>query len=276
MRNSRFGRGLFRFGPTRPAPRAPRFAVGPYLARGEPRAQIPWRALGLAAGGAAFLAGMFIGAVALHRSDALRVRRIEVVGAQVVDPQVAANATQLAQESLINLDTEAAARRVAELPGVVDARVHRDWPNSVVVDITERQGWGYWQVLGNRAVIDAEGRVVDKARPPAADAPTIVEVGAGQPLEPGATVDRDTVALVTRLRSDGTFQRIGVQPQHYEFERSRGLVIKVDGGPAAIFGDSHDYDFKVAAWGATNARIKSERMKVNEIDLRFGKELVVR
>jgi hypothetical protein len=276
MRNTGFGRGMFHFGPTRPAPRAPRFAVSPHLARAEPRAQIPWRTLAVVASCAACLVVALVGTLALYRSDAFRVRRIEVVGAQVVDPQVAANAARLAQESLIRLDTAAAARRIAELPGIVDARVHRDWPHSIVVDITERQGWGYWQVLGNRAVIDAEGRVVDKARPPAADAPTIVEVGAGQPLEPGATVDRDTVALITRLRSDGTFQRIGVQPQHFEFERSRGLVIKVDGGPAAIFGDSHDYEFKVAAWGATNARIKAERMKVNEIDLRFGKELVVR
>ena len=89
-------------------------------------------------------------------------------------------------------------------------------------------------------------------------------------------MDTDTVALVARLQGDGTFKRLGVQPQRYEFERSRGLVVRVHGGPAAVFGDSHDYEFKVAAWVATNQRIKADRMQVNEIDLRFGRELVVR
>jgi cell division protein FtsQ len=241
-----------------------------------PKRHIPWRAIAISVGSGALLAGAFAGTLALYRSDLLRVRHIEVVGVQVVDAQVAANAAEIARESLLHLDTDAAAERVARLPGVVDVRVHRDWPQGVVIDVDERQGWGYWQVLNHRAVIDAEGLVVDKARPPAADAPTIQEIGSAQPLEPGAHVDRDTVELVTRLRSDGTFEQLGLQPQRFEFERTRGLVVRFNNAPAVVFGDSHDYEFKVAAWGATTARIKADRMKVNEIDLRFGKELVVR
>jgi POTRA domain-containing FtsQ-type protein len=241
-----------------------------------PASGMPWRGMLTTAVGGALAAAALVGGVALYRSDALRVHHIEVLGTEIVDPAAAAAAAHVSGDSLISIDTEAAAARVSALPGVAAARVHRDWPQGVVLDITERQGWGYWQVLGVRTVIDAEGRVVDKARPPAPGAPTINEVGAGAPLDPGASVDRDAVAVVTRLTSDGTFATLGAQSQRFDFERSRGLVVRIASGPAAVFGDSHDYEFKVAAWAALNARVKAGEVKATEIDLRFGRELVVR
>lgn len=266
--------------PSAPPRRPPPYTALPaYAARPRPaRAQrgVPWRALLTVLAGGVLTAAFAAGAITLYRSDALRVRHIEVLGTQIVDPAAAAAAAGVASDSLLTLDAAAAAARVAALPGVAQARVHRDWPQGVVLDITERQGWGYWQVLGVRSVIDAEGRVVDKARPPATGAPTIYEVGASAPLEPGATVDRDTVVVVSRLTSDGTFATLGAQPQRFDFERTRGLVVRMTSGPAAVFGDSHDYEFKVAAWAALNGRIKTGQLKASEIDLRFGKALVVR
>lgn len=241
----------------------------------EPAGMSWYGMLVTAAAGAVATAGL-VGGVALYHSDALRVHHIKVLGTQIVDPAAAAAAARVAGDSLISMDTEAAAARVSALPGVAQARVHRDWPQGLVLDITERQGWGYWQVLGVRTVIDADGRVVDKARPPVPGAPTIHEVGAGAPLDPGASVDRDAVSVVNRLTSDGTFATLGAQPQRFDFERSRGLVVRMGAGPAAVFGDSHDYEFKVAAWAALNARVKAGEVKATEIDLRFGRELVVR
>lgn len=275
-----------RLWPSRPAtpPNAPRRippheSMLPAYGAARPLPQpdgLPWRGMLTTALAGALAAAALVGGVALYRSDALRVHHIEVLGTQIVDPAAAAAAARLAGDSLISMDTEAAAARVSALPGVAQARVHRDWPQGVVLDITERQGWGYWQVLGVRTVIDADGRVVDKARPPVPGAPTINEVGAGAPLDPGSSVDRDAVSVVNRLTNDGTFATLGVQPQRFDFERSRGLVVRVTSGPAAVFGDSHDYEFKVAAWAALNARVKAGEVKATEIDLRFGRELVVR
>jgi cell division protein FtsQ len=257
----------------------PRIATRPGVVAAlpeEPTRPLPWRSLAIAAGGCAILAAVIISASALYQSGALRVRHIKVIGAQVVDARLAADATQLTGQSLLHLDTASAAVRVAELPGVASVRVNRDWPRGVVIDITELQGWGYWQSSTGWAVIDAQGNVLEKARPPAPNAPTIHEAGAGRLIGPGGSIDRDTVELVARLLRDGSFLRLGIQPQRFEFDRSRGLVVRVNGGPSAVFGDSHDYEFKVAAWGATNERINAEGMQVTEIDLRFGKELVVR
>ena len=242
----------------------------------SPLARVPWTLVALGLGATAVVLVLAVGVLSLTRSSLFRVHEVQVVGAEIVDAKAIEAAANLTNRSLFNLGADDAAKRVQELPGVAQARVHADWPSGAVIDVSERQGWGYWQVLGFRAVIDAEGRVVDKARKPADNAPTIFQVGATQPLEPGATVDRDTVALVTRLLTDGTFMRLGLKPQRFDFEKSRGLVVRTDGGPSAVFGDSHDYEFKVAAWVATNTRVRTDRMTANEIDLRFGKELVVR
>lgn len=244
--------------------------------RRTPFSRVPWTLIAVLIGGAAVVLVLAVGVLSLTRSSLFRVHEVQVVGAEIVDPKTIEAAANVYDRSLFSLGADDAARRVQEIPGIAQARIHADWPNGAVIDVSERQGWGYWQVLGFRAVIDADGLVVDKARKPADNAPTIYQVGATTPLEPGSTVDRDTVALVTRLLTDGTFMRLGIRPQRFDFEKSRGLVIRLDNGPSAVFGDSHDYEFKVAAWVAMNSRIKSDRMPASEIDLRFGKELVVR
>ncbi|MFA7297203.1 MAG: FtsQ-type POTRA domain-containing protein [Dehalococcoidia bacterium] len=250
--------------------------VGMHQPSHNPLGRVPWTLVALGLGAAAVMLVLAVGVLSLTRSSLFRVHEVQVLGAEIVDAKAIEAAANLGNRSLFNLGTDDAAKRVEALSGVAQARVHADWPSGAVIDVSERQGWGYWQVLGFRAVIDADGRVVDVARKPADNAPTIYQVGATQPLEPGATVDRDSVALVTRLLTDGTFMRLGLKPQRFDFEKSRGLVVRMDGGPAAVFGDSHDYEFKVAAWVAANTRVRTDRMTANEIDLRFGKELVVR
>ena len=165
---------------------------------------------------------------------------------------------------------------VAALPEVKAAIVRRDWPQGVVIAISEHEGWGYWQAGGRRVVIDAEGLVIAKGRPPAADAVTIFEIAASRPLERGDVTDRDTVVTVTQLLDDARSQQLGLVPERFEFHHDRGLVVRVAEGPDVVFGDSHNYAFKVAAWGALLNRIERERLKVSEIDLRFGRQLVLR
>ena len=235
-----------------------------------------WRRLVLTATLLAVAAGLAYGAQLLLLGDTLRVRDITVIGAEVADPFAIAAAAGVTGHSLLTLGSDAAAARVASLPTVRSATVQHDWPRGVVIDVTEHQGWGYWQLGSERHVIDVEGQISGRARPPAADAPTIIEVGpavaAGERISP----DRDAVQLVDRLLSDGIFNRLRVAPAGFLFQRDRGLVLLIAGGPDAVFGDSHNYEFKVAAWGALLDRIEEQRLEVREIDLRFGRHVVMR
>jgi len=205
--------------------------------------------------------------------DTLRVRDVQVAGVQVADPYAVAAAANVTGDSMLFLDLNAIARQVAAVPGVQNVRITRDWPRGLVVDVTEYQGWGYWQVGGDRRVIDENGRLLDLGREPGAGAPTIVEVGSP---EAEIAPDPDTVRLVERMRSEGTFNLLRVEPEGFVFRRDRGLTIAVDGGPDAVFGDSHNFEFKVASWGALLDRLEEQPQEANEIDLRFGRHLVLR
>lgn len=236
---------------------------------------LPWQSIRGYAIGMAALVALALGGWWLWSGSALRVGTVIVVGTEIVDANAVVAAAEVQGESLVTLDMGAAERRILAIPGVEAVEVHRDWPRGAVIEVQETQGWGYWQAAGIRSLIDANGRVLEKARPPAGDAPTVYEAG-GAPLQPGAHADPDTVALVARMLHDGTFQRLGSSPLRFEFDRARGLTVRLQGAPAAVFGDSHDYEFKVAAWAAILDRIKTEQIPAGEIDLRFGRELVVR
>ena len=241
------------------------------------RPRVPWRGLALTALLLAITGGLGYGGFWLVNGPALRVQQITIEGAAVADPIAIANSAGLGKESLLLLDSGAAAARIAEdVPAVKRATVSRDWPQGVTIRVTEHVGWGYWQSGGRRVVIDAEGLVIPAGRPPPAGATTIFEVGAVRRLDPWDVAEPDTVTAVRQLIGDARSQRLGIEIERFEFHADRGLVVRVAGGPDAIFGDWRNYTFKIAAWGALLNRIEREPIEVNEIDLRFGRQLVVR
>ncbi|MDA0353125.1 MAG: FtsQ-type POTRA domain-containing protein [Chloroflexi bacterium] len=244
--------------------------------RPKPKRHIPWgswfrRVIAIAVLGAAVY-----GASWIYLGGALRVQRIEVNGVQVVDPVAIAAASDLDAHSLFTADLDAARARIEAVPGVASASVDRAWPQGISISIQERQGWGYWQAAGRRVMVDAGGHILDLARQPAADAPTIIDIAAPADLLGGLDVDADTVGLVARLRKDGTFTELGITPSGFVFRRDRGLTVVVDDAPDAVFGDSTNYAFKVSTWSALLDQLAGGDLLVAEIDLRFGRNVVLR
>lgn len=255
-------------------------AYRPPLARSttplaRPTRRLP-RAAVTIAGAAVLLIALTVAGWTLQ-ARLLRVEHVTVRGTQVADAAAITSAAALTGHSLLRLDAEGATKRITtDVTAVRAASVRRAWPHGVIIDVVERQAWGYWEAAGRRYIIESDGTVVEHARPPRDGAPTIFEIAASGSLEEGQAADPDTVRLVDRLFSDGTFGRLRVQPTRFEFRHDRGLTVFVANSPAAVFGDSHDYDFKVAAWGALLDKLESTVRPANEIDLRFGRQLVVR
>lgn len=245
----------------------------------RPRAQRPpvsRRAFGLIVGAVASVSLVSAGGWWLLSSDAIRVQQVRVTGAEVASVEEVTKAAGLTGHSMVRLDAKRASDAVRALPSVKDVRITRDWFHTVKVDVTEHQAFGYWQSGAQRIVVDEEGRALQASRPAPHTAPTIVELGAD--VSKGAQADVDTVRLVARLLRDGTFDRIGKQPKAYLFRADRGLTVIADGHPDVIFGDSSNYEFKVQSWIALADRLKQEPPKetVQEIDLRFGRNIVLR
>lgn len=274
----------------RPATRRPslgeaRYGVSPRrfeTSRGEPRRvrtqrpAISRRALGLIVGAAAGIALAGAGGWWVVSGDVIRVQQVRVNGVEVVSAEDVASIADLHGRSMLGLDTGRATAAVRSLPSVKDVRITRDWLHTVKVDVTEHQAFGYWQSGGQRIVVDEEGHPLQASRPAPHTAPTIVELGAD--VSKGSAADADTVRLVARLLRDGAFERIGRQPKAFLFRADRGLTVIADGHPDVIFGDSSNYEFKVQSWIALAERLKREPPKeaVQEIDLRFGRNIVLR
>ncbi len=208
--------------------------------------------------------------------DALRVRDVRLNDLQVVDPIAVSEAARVTGKTLLTVDRGKVAAAVAAVPGVKSVQVRRDWPHAVAIDIEEFQGWGYWEVGGRRLVVDENGRVLEHGRGPATQALVVYEDALTPADALEAKPDPETVRLVQRLLDSGSFSILRVTPTGFTYRRDRGLTVHVASGPAAVFGDSHDFDFKVATWGALLDKVEAQRLAVSEIDLRFGKHVVMR
>ncbi len=124
----------------------------------------------LAAAVVAVLAAVAAGV--LWFSPAMAVRSVHVTGVQrLTDAEVVAALGVGEGTPLLQVDTGAAARRVAGLPRVAEVSVHREFPSTIRVDVTERTAVAYADIDGPR-LYDADG-VQFASEPPPPGTPKI-------------------------------------------------------------------------------------------------------
>jgi cell division protein FtsQ len=118
------------------------------------------------------------GAAGATRSPILEVDLVVVCGAEHLAAGSVLHTAGLAcGDLMVDIDTGAAARRIERLSWVASAEVHRRWPGTVQVRVTERRAAAAVPVVGGWATVDASGRVLERA----ADLPaglSVVEVPA--------------------------------------------------------------------------------------------------
>ena len=161
-------------------------------------------------------------AVGATRSPLLDVDRVELVGARHTRGAEVAAATGLGRHPvMVEVDLRTVARRVEALPWVRRAVVHKRWPDTVRIEVTERvpaalvaSGDGRW------GLVDVSGRVlaVVETRPaglpalvggPAPGRPgTSIAARAGAPLKVAAALPAALRARVVEVvgRADGTVE----------------------------------------------------------------------
>jgi cell division protein FtsQ len=112
------------------------------------------------------------------------MRRVEIRGAERV-PRLAVYNVAFDQPSMAmpQLDLAAIRARLLRFGWVKEARVHRPLPDTLVIDIVERQPAAIWQHERRLALIDAEGVVLEPVRIEAMpELPIVVGPGANRSL----------------------------------------------------------------------------------------------
>lgn len=113
----------------------------------------------------------------------LSVRKVSVVGAtSIPEDQVVAALAVPDGRPLLRVDTNAAAKRVAQIPKVSQVRVQRDYPSSIKVTVTERVPTVFFDSPQGMHLLDENG--VDFATeppPPGVPRLKVGSPGAGDP-----------------------------------------------------------------------------------------------
>lgn len=106
---------------------------------------------------------LLVGAIAVVASPIFDVREVRVQGAVYTDADVLREVVaSLEGEPVLLVDTEAAERRLSEVPWIERVSVVTDFPHTAVIDIRERRPVAVFQ--GSDAqfrIIDVQGRVLD-------------------------------------------------------------------------------------------------------------------
>jgi cell division protein FtsQ len=149
-------------------------------------------------------------AAAATQSPLLDVDQVTVTGTSHTPAQAVRRAAGITTgDALVAVDPGAVARRIEELPWVDRARVTRDWPSSVRIQVTERSVAAVVQVTEDRAaLVDSRGRVLSiepwapGTEPGGGDAPLVLtgiegRVAEGEQLSGEA---RAALELATALR----------------------------------------------------------------------------
>lgn len=210
------------------------------------------------------------------QSDAFRVGHIAIEGIEVTSPEAIVAAADLGGDLMLTLDRSTASERIAELASVKSVSVSRSWPSTVRIEIVEHQAWGYWQSGAERISVDREGQPLLAARPAPPDAPTIIEFAAPRDRGDALDPDPDAVRLAARLIEDRRFAERGTAPIAFLFEQGRGLTVHFEDAPSVVFGDSANYEYKLASWVQAHEQIAVQALTVVEMDLRFVGQVVLR
>lgn len=127
--------------------------------------------------------GMIGGALAEGVGRAgFRVEQIEVTGLRRME-RMSVYAVALDQRSraMPLIDLAEVRGRLLDYPWIADARVSRRLPDTLVIDIVERQPVAIWQNQGQLMLIDADGRPLEPVSPDAMPSlPLVIGEGANE------------------------------------------------------------------------------------------------
>ncbi len=179
--------------------------------------------VGFVAWAVGFSSWFAVSHVQVSGEQTLRVTRIErVAHVQVGEP-------------LVRVDLDAIRRRVQAIPAVNQVRVHRSWPHTITIAITERRPVAIERQAGHWHAVDVSGVVFR----------TFAHRSAGLPVLSGGLRDPEVVAAMARV--------VGALPgdllkrvDTVDAASSDSITLHLAGGKDLVWGSADDSGRKAA------------------------------
>jgi cell division protein FtsQ len=212
-----------------------------------------------------------VGTYFLLRSSLLNVQQVHIRGTETLDNASLVEIAGLKGASMIDLPQDEVRSRLLEIPQIKSVSIDRSWPNTVNLDIEERQPVAYWAVGGRDFVVDAEG-VVLAASAPRGTVPRITESDASRVMGPGDRVHPDAIALARRIYNESP-RFLNQSVRELEYRAGIGVTAVFTNGMRVTFGDERAYEYKVAVLSKLLDQLSAKNFTPRAVDLRFGERV---
>jgi len=196
----------------------------------RPRSTKPWAytALGLAV----VLAVAWV----VFGTSVLGVRAVAVSGTRIASAdQVQVAAAVEPGTPLARVDTDAVADRIRQLPPVGSVVVSRSWPNTLVIEITERVPLATVAVADGYGILDAEGVLFQVVRRRPGDLP-LVRVDRPGPSDAATRAALTVVRALTPELRDRLDSVVADAPTR--------IRVQLRGGRVVIWGEAQQSETK--------------------------------
>lgn len=200
------------------------------------------------------------------------IQHITVEGTRNGQVLAAIQQLHLTGDNIFLADTRADAAEIRTLPPIADASVSRQFPDTLVVQVVERQPVLIWQVANALFSVDSGGAIIAQVQQ-AGGLPIITDEHRldqqSKPFAPGGKIDPKIIQMARQL-----LERIptasGITSFTLHNTLAYGIVLDSAEGWQARFGDPDDLDTKIQELAAILQFVRQRGQQLALIDLRFG------
>ena len=215
-------------------------------------------------------------------SPRLQIRTIRVSGNVLLSQAEVEEALGLRGVNLFWVDRGEAAARLANLAPVRSATVTPVLPDTLDVNIVERQPAAFWRSGNQTYLVDREGVIltaIDADSPPRAcggqpcdpqsSQLLTVDNPDGQPLNAGDRVDAGALAAAARLAN--RLPSVGIEPLGYDWSAATGVEVPTGEGWRVRFdAEAEHVDDEIVTLSLVRQRLSQNGASPQLIDVRFG------
>jgi cell division protein FtsQ len=186
------------------------------------------------------IAVLLAAAYGVSRSPLLAVDTLRVRGTSHLTTRQLLDAAGVHEgDAMVWIDTSAAVEGMEALPYVRDARLEREWPDTVRITVHELKPSAWVDAPAGTALVDRTGRVVEDVTSPPPGLPQLL--GASAP-PPGATID-----LVGAARVAGALTGLAAAGTTSVETTDHGIVLHLATGSEIRMGEATQIGVKLRA-----------------------------
>lgn len=187
-------------------------------------------------------------------SATLSVKKVEVTGNELLgDGRVERVAAIPDGQQLAFVDLERAARRIETLAEVKDAEVTRQWPDAVVIDVTERTAVAVAELGGKIRGLDAEGIVFREYKSAPPGLPRV-----RPQTSTGTDALKEAAAVVSALPQD-----LAARVDHVEVQTIDQITLVLRDGRQVLWGSAEESDLKAEVLTGMLAQVQAKSYDVS-------------